>query len=385
MDQKKTGLFLKTLRKEKNITQEVLAETLNVSGRTVSRWETGSNMPDISMLVELSEFYQVSISEIIDGERKSEKMNQETKNTVKKMAEYSKYELRTEKQKILNILFMIFGVFIMISALAIFPNDSSWGSIYAIIGAVIAIVGIYLGMKSASVKKGLRILSVVGCTIVLFGVFTILDYIAVSQFHQVPRFCYEKSYGEDIIEYKTLFYTVIRERETTNETIETAKKESNAESDQNNTAGYYECMENPIDPLFAEALHDSHDMIRYQQIQELYYDTWKQQYEEIMKRIRDQCKYAEDIANYELFTREMEDGFDHLQPLILNEMLDNYNMPASSEKNSWGNGTRERLLMYQGTMYRNACMFFIPLLEVNEYAAFPLNEVEQNLSVITES
>ena len=37
MDQKKVGLFLKTLRKEKNITQEVLAETLNISNRTVSR------------------------------------------------------------------------------------------------------------------------------------------------------------------------------------------------------------------------------------------------------------------------------------------------------------------------------------------------------------
>lgn len=44
MDQKKIGRFLKTLRKEKNITQEVLAETLNVSGRTVSRWETGGSL-----------------------------------------------------------------------------------------------------------------------------------------------------------------------------------------------------------------------------------------------------------------------------------------------------------------------------------------------------
>lgn len=41
MDQKKIGQFLKTLRKEKNITQENLAETLNVSTRTISRWETG--------------------------------------------------------------------------------------------------------------------------------------------------------------------------------------------------------------------------------------------------------------------------------------------------------------------------------------------------------
>ena len=48
MDQMKIGVFLKELRKEKNLTQEQLAERLHVSGRTVSRWETGKNMPDIS-------------------------------------------------------------------------------------------------------------------------------------------------------------------------------------------------------------------------------------------------------------------------------------------------------------------------------------------------
>lgn len=224
MDQKKVGLFLKTLRKEKNITQEVLAETLNVSSRTVSRWETGSNMPDISLLVELSEFYQVSILEIINGERKSEKMNQETKDIAIKMAEYSKNELNTKKRKIISALLMIFGVFIIISALAIFPNESSWGSIYAIIGGAILTIGIYFRIKSVLVKRVSRILSVVGCVIVLFGIFTVSDYIAVSQFQQVPRFSYEKSYGEDIVEHKTLFYTVIQKNPgTTNESIEITK------------------------------------------------------------------------------------------------------------------------------------------------------------------
>lgn len=224
MNQKKIGLFLKTLRKEKNITQEVLAEKLNVSSRTVSRWETGSNMPDISLLVELSEFYQVSIPEIINGERKSDKMNQETKDTAIKMAEYSKNELNTEKRKIISALLMIFGVFIIISALAIFPNESSWGSIYAIIGGAILTVGIYFRIKSVLVKRISRILSVVGCVIVLFGIFTVSDYIAVSQFQQVPRFSYEKSYGEDIVEHKTLFYTVIQKNPgTSNESIKIAK------------------------------------------------------------------------------------------------------------------------------------------------------------------
>ena len=72
---------------------------MHVSNRTVSRWETGSNMPDISLLVELAEFYQVSITEIIDGERKSEKMNQETKMTAMKMAEYSKQELAVGEEE----------------------------------------------------------------------------------------------------------------------------------------------------------------------------------------------------------------------------------------------------------------------------------------------
>ena len=181
-------------------------------------------MPDISLLVELSEFYQVSIPEIINGERKSEKMNQETKDTAIKMAEYSKNELNTEKRKIISVLLMIFGVFIIISAFAIFPNESSWGSIYAIIGGAILTIGINFRMKSVLIKKVSRILSVVGCVIALFGIFTVSDYIAVSQFQQVPRFSYEKSYGEDIVEHKTLFYTVIQKNPgTANESIEIAK------------------------------------------------------------------------------------------------------------------------------------------------------------------
>ena len=58
MDQKKTGYFLKQLRNEKKLTQEQLAEKFQITSRTVSRWETGSNMPDISMLLELADFYE---------------------------------------------------------------------------------------------------------------------------------------------------------------------------------------------------------------------------------------------------------------------------------------------------------------------------------------
>ncbi len=68
MNPKEIGAFLKQLRNEKEITQERLAEILGVSGRTVSRWETGTNLPDLSILVEISEFYDVEIKEILNGE-----------------------------------------------------------------------------------------------------------------------------------------------------------------------------------------------------------------------------------------------------------------------------------------------------------------------------
>lgn len=92
MDQKKIGAFLRTLRKEKGLTQETLAEQFHVSNRSISRWETGTSMPDLSLLVELAEFYHVEIREILDGERKREKMNPEEKETLLKVADYSENE-----------------------------------------------------------------------------------------------------------------------------------------------------------------------------------------------------------------------------------------------------------------------------------------------------
>ena len=100
MNQKKIGEFLKQLRKEKNLTQEQLAEHFYVSSRSVSRWETGSNMPDVDMLIELADFYNVDIREIIEGERKSEKIDNETKDTLKKVAEYATEERSNREKKL---------------------------------------------------------------------------------------------------------------------------------------------------------------------------------------------------------------------------------------------------------------------------------------------
>lgn len=113
MDQKKFGSFLRELRKEKQLTQEQLAERFGVTSRSVSRWETDSNMPDLSILVELADFYDVDIRDIIDGERKGEDMNKEEKERLQLVADYAE----TEKNTLLMRL-RIFSIVGLISLIA---------------------------------------------------------------------------------------------------------------------------------------------------------------------------------------------------------------------------------------------------------------------------
>lgn len=119
MNQQKIGEFLRQLRKDKGLTQEQLAEHFNISSRTVSRWETGSNMPDISLLIEIADFYDVDIREIIDGERKSEKMDKETKDTLKKVAEYTAEE-NSRNRKRMRRIFNIFSTVCIILSVCVF-------------------------------------------------------------------------------------------------------------------------------------------------------------------------------------------------------------------------------------------------------------------------
>ena len=104
MDLVKIGKFLQELRKEKRLTQEQLAEQIGVSRRTVSRWETGSNLPDLDVLIELSDIYSVDLREILNGERKSEQMNEELKETVLQVADYS----NEEKARLLRRMHWLF-------------------------------------------------------------------------------------------------------------------------------------------------------------------------------------------------------------------------------------------------------------------------------------
>lgn len=132
MDQKRIGEFLKSLRREKALTQEQLADRFSVSSRTVSRWETGSNMPDVGTLVELADFYDVDIREIIDGERKNEIVDTEANDTVKKVAEYATKKETGSKNK---IVYTALGIAVALFVCTILFAGEFTGVLYGIIPA----------------------------------------------------------------------------------------------------------------------------------------------------------------------------------------------------------------------------------------------------------
>lgn len=124
VDQKKIGNYFKELRKEKGLTQEQLAEQFRVSGRTVSRWETGNNMPDLDILIEMADFYDVDLRDLLDGERKSEKMNKDLEETVLKVADYSNEE-KMKLTKRIHILFIAGLVAFVIYIVMLFTQDDT--------------------------------------------------------------------------------------------------------------------------------------------------------------------------------------------------------------------------------------------------------------------
>ena len=69
MDADKIGAFIKYLRAQKSMTQKELAEAINCTDKAISRWETGRGIPEVSLLIPLSKALDVSVNELLTGER----------------------------------------------------------------------------------------------------------------------------------------------------------------------------------------------------------------------------------------------------------------------------------------------------------------------------
>lgn len=158
MDQKKIGAFLKELRKEKQLTQEQLAEILGVTNRSISRWENGVNMPDFDLVIEIANYYDVSIEEILDGERKNEMVDKKTEQMLLKVADYESEEKQRFSRRICGLFIAAILAFVLYSVLNFTGLDTQNGyeqiASYAmgLVGGTLLVGALYTSGYLAKIK-----------------------------------------------------------------------------------------------------------------------------------------------------------------------------------------------------------------------------------------
>lgn len=145
MDNVKIGKFIKFLRKEKGLTQTELADKLSLSDKTISKWETGNGLPDVSLMIPLCDILGVSVNELLSGERLDEESykNKAEENIINIMK-----DKKTERKKFilinalaLTFCFLCCGIFMLAGLLDV----EDWVRIVLIVlGFVVLFSGIFM-------------------------------------------------------------------------------------------------------------------------------------------------------------------------------------------------------------------------------------------------
>ena len=167
MDQEKIGKFIAKLRKEKNVTQNELAESLGITDRAVSKWENGRGMPDLSLLTPLCEKLGVSINELLSGERLDKKDYQEKleENFINTIDYIDKKNVKSNTIK--SIIWLVIGIIGIILSQFLF-NDYEVQNYLNIVSMVLVIYSIkQLCMRYMLARKIMAILLIVVCILAL--------------------------------------------------------------------------------------------------------------------------------------------------------------------------------------------------------------------------
>ena len=112
MNQLTTGKFLARKRKEKNLTQEQLAEKIGVSNKTISKWETGKCMPDYAVVKSLCEELEITVAELMDGEEAEEK-------SVRSYDEDQIMDLLRRTQELEKQQKLLYGILLIVMGIAL--------------------------------------------------------------------------------------------------------------------------------------------------------------------------------------------------------------------------------------------------------------------------
>lgn len=148
MDQSKIGRFIGEVRKEKSYTQRQLADILGISDKTVSKWETGNGLPEVSLMLPLCEALQISVNELLSGERLSDAdYKRKAEENIMDLME----EIRENKKKvILSVVVVFITLLAAITILFIATEHDGVGTAERIILIVIGVIVMIGGLGVAT-------------------------------------------------------------------------------------------------------------------------------------------------------------------------------------------------------------------------------------------
>lgn len=116
MDQKKIGKFILELRKEKNMTQSELANKLHISDKTVSKWENGRGMPDLSLIKPLCDILGITVNDLLSGEKiDNENYREKSEENILNTIKYSNNEIKKNNKTFKIIIIIILTITLLVT------------------------------------------------------------------------------------------------------------------------------------------------------------------------------------------------------------------------------------------------------------------------------
>lgn len=143
----KMGALIKKLREEKGKSQEEMAEDLNITSRTISRWERGGNIGEVEKLVAVADYFNISVDELISGEIKTQQGEKiDTKEELKTIASYidNQNVNKNRKMCIINMICLFSCFFSAMFMDAFFKFKNSYWGIIQMIFFIVTVVMVVL-------------------------------------------------------------------------------------------------------------------------------------------------------------------------------------------------------------------------------------------------
>lgn len=131
IDYVKIGIFIAQMRKQQGLTQKQLAQRLNLSDKTISKWETGRSTPDNSIMLDLCEILHITVNELLSGEKISKEVyvSRAEENFVELIKEGEQWALRERQARVgasIGLLLMAGMIFLMLFGLTEGYRQMAW-------------------------------------------------------------------------------------------------------------------------------------------------------------------------------------------------------------------------------------------------------------------